>query len=79
MAEGHYGHGSDAYRNQQGLEHSKDGMSHASHKNVSPGFDTGFMDAGPNKRDPSHFEGGLSPNSVQAPHAAGSNQNPDSK
>ena len=74
-----YGHDASAYGKSGGLEHSKDGMSHASSKNVSPSFDTGFYDAGADKRDPSHFEGGLSPNSVQAPHAAGSNQNPDSK
>jgi len=72
-------HGTEAYGRSGGLEHSKDGMSHQSHVNIDPGFDTGFMDAGGDKRDPSHFDGGLSPNMVKAPAAAGGNPNPSGK
>lgn len=65
-----YGNGAGAYGKHSGLEHSKDGMSHASEKNVAPAFDTGFYEMGHAKHDPSSYEGGSSPDSVKAPQAA---------
>jgi len=71
MAEGHYGHGSEAY-GAGNIEHSKDGMSHASHKNVSPAFDTGFYHMDDHLQGDVHkADRGFSPTDVVQPQAAG--------
>ena len=67
-----YGHGSEAYGKSGGLEHSKDGMSHASHKNVSPAFDTGFYNPGHKADDVHKADRGMSPSDVHQEQAAGS-------
>ena len=61
------------YGKHGGLEHSKDGMSHHSEKNVAPAFDTGFYGMpSAHAEDVHKADRGMSPEDVHQAQAPGS-------
>jgi len=70
---GAYAPSAEHYGKSGGLEHSKDGMSHSSVKNVSPSFDTGFYGMpSAHAEDVHKADRGMSPSDVHQEQAAGS-------